>query len=130
MNVQAAVFFAMSPLAEASPSHLADVRFGQALGYWVHGQVVPKLEHAAVIELCFGDTTSLPASPSALAWRFDATGTVAIEPGPADLVRQSVELVRRLAALSVSEEDERAVDELVRSRSRSLTGRSRPIERR
>jgi hypothetical protein len=83
------------------------------------------------IELCPGDTTGLPVSASTLAWRLDATGAVTVEPSPQELVRQSAELVGRVAALlPVSAEDEQVIDELVRTKSRSKTGRSRPIGRR
>ena len=80
--------------------------------------------------ICPDDTTSMAVSPFSLAWRLNTTGDVTVEPGPAELIKQSVELVRRLAVLPIIEEDERAVDELVRKKSRSSTGRSRPITRR
>lgn len=58
-------------------------------------------------------------------WRLTLVGLDAVT----GLVpEQSTRLVQRLAVLPVVEEDERAVDRLVRDRSRSSTGRSRAIE--
>lgn len=85
---------------------------------------------AVGFELSPENTTPLPADLVALAWRLDTTGGVTIASGPGDLVRQSAVVVRQLAVLPISEEDEQIVDDLVRRESKSRTGRKRPIGRR